>query len=235
MAAVKDGNEGLYELVLRDENGAVSGVTRPGAIRLNMAFGDARLLFKGWTQDLSALHTDRLATVVLPRLIATNDVLRVGVKTVAAASYFWLQKTGNGTVTKLPTQTGPRLSFKDVIRLKGDYVLSISTAGASRRLTFQVLSFATTSGTATGLVAPVGGAADFAVGASGSIGGYRWWKRVAGVDTELVAAGSSPWLTLDKAAFTDEGSYYVEVLPAALGGASVQSTPVLLDVVPLGE
>jgi hypothetical protein len=110
-----------------------------------------------------------------------------------------------------------------------------------------VLSFATSSGTASGLVAPVikyapealvvpvGGAANFAVGATGSIRGYRWWKRVAGVDTELVAAGSSPWLTFDKAAFGDEASYYVEVLAAAPGGASVKSTAVPLDVVPLGE
>ena len=247
VAAVKDVNEGVYELVLRDENGDVSEVTRPGAIRLNLSLGEARLLLKGWTQDLSSLQTDLLATVVLPTGIAPNEVLRLGVKTAAAATYSWLHKTGNGTVTRLPTQTGPTLNFKDVIRLKGYYVLTITTAGVSRSLTFQVLSFATSSGTASGLVAPVityapealvvpvGGAANFAVGASGSVGGYRWWKRVAGVDTELVAAGSSPWLTFDKAALSDEASYLVEVLAAAPGGASVKSTAVPLDVVPLGE
>jgi hypothetical protein len=214
---------------------------------LNLAFGDARLLLKGWTQDLSSLQTDLLATVVLPTSIATNEVLRVGVKTAAAATYSWLHKTGNGTVTKLPTQTGPVLNFKDVLRLKGYYVLTISTAGVSRSLTFQVLSFATTSGTATGLVAPVityapealvvpvGGAADFVVAATGSVGGYRWWKRVEGLDTELFAAGSSPWLTIDKAALSDAGDYYVEVLDAAPGGTPVRSDPVRLDVVPPGE
>jgi hypothetical protein len=247
VAAVKDVNEGLYELVLRDENGDVSEVTRPGAIRLNMAFGDARLLLKGWSADLSLLQTDLLATVVLPTSLATNDVLRIGVKTAAAATYSWLHKTGNGTVTRLPTQTGPVLNFKDVIRLKGYYVLTISTAGVTRSLTFQVLSFATTSGTASGLVAPVityapealmvpvGAAADFAVATTGSVGGYRWWKRVGGVDTELFAAGSSPWLTIDKAILGDAADYYVEVLHALPGANSVKSVPVPLEVVPLGE
>jgi hypothetical protein len=117
----------------------------------------------------------------------------------------------------------------------------------TRSLTFQVLSFATTSGTASGLVAPVityapealmvpvGAAADFAVATTGSVGGYRWWKRVGGLDTELVAAGSSPWLTIDRAALSDAADYYVEVLDAASGAASVNSVPVPLAVVPLGE
>ncbi len=245
--AVKDVHEGLYELVLRDEYGVLSVVTRPGAIRLTMAFGDARLLLKGWSVDLSSLQTDLLATVVLPLSIAPNDVLRIGIKTASAATYSWIHKTDNGTVTKLPTQTGPVLNFQNVVRMRGYYVLTISTAGVSRNLTFQVLSFATANAKASGwaapvityapeaLVVPVGGAADFAVAATGSVGGYRWWKRVGGLDTELVAAGSSPWLTIDKANLSDAADYYVEVLATASGVASVKSEPVRLEVVPLGE
>jgi hypothetical protein len=247
VAAVKDANEGIYELVLRDEKGDVSEVTRPGAIRLNMSFGDARLMVKSWSMDLSLLQTDLLATVVLPTLISPNEVLRVGVKTAAAATYSWIHRSGNNTVTRLTNQTGPTLNFKEVIRLKGYYVLTITTAGTTRNLTFQVLSFATANGTAgalappaityapEALAVPVGSAADFAVVAIGGVGGYRWWKRVDGVDTEVVNAGSGPWLTFDKVAPSDAASYYVEVLDASPGGASIKSEPVLLEVLPLGE
>jgi hypothetical protein len=55
------------------------------------------------------------------------------------------------------------------------------------------------------------------------------------VDTELFAAGSSPWLTIDKAVLGDAADYYVEVLDAAPGATSVKSVPVPLEVVPLGE
>jgi hypothetical protein len=82
---------------------------------------------------------------------------------------------------------------------------------------------------------PVGSAADFAVVAIGGVGGYRWWKRVDGVDTEVVTAGSGPWLTIDKVAPSDGARYYVEVLNASPGGAPIKSEPVLLEVLPLGE
>jgi hypothetical protein len=71
--------------------------------------------------------------------------------------------------------------------------------------------------------------------AIGGVGGYRWWKRVDGVDAEVVNAGSGPWLTIDKVAPSDGASYYVEVLDASSGGVSVKSEPVLLEVLPLGE
>jgi hypothetical protein len=247
VAAAKDAHEGVYELVLRDEYGVVSQVTRPGALRLSLAFGDARLLIKGWTQDLSNLQTDASATVVLPSTIANNEVLRIGVRTAAAATYSWIHRSGIGTVTRLSSQTSPSLNFKDVIRLRGFYVLTITSAGVTRSLTFQVLSFASTPGTPSGLLAPVityapeglvvplGSAADFAVSATGSIGGYRWLKQSNGIETEIVSAGSSPWLTIDRTTSGDEAYYRVEVLSAEPGGASVKSSPVFLNVLGPGE
>jgi hypothetical protein len=247
VAAVKDANEGIYELVLYDENGNESEVTRPGAIRLSLTYGDARLMLSGWTRDLSSLQTDPLATTVLPASVSPNDVLRVAIKTAGPASYSWIHRTGNGTVTRLTSQTGPALSFKDVIRVKGYYVLTVTTGGVSRTLTFQVLSFATAvagsldnakpvlSYRPEPLLVPVGGAADFGVVATGNVGGYRWFKRVNGVDTELVSAGSSPWLTIDKVALSDEAEYWVQVVNVIPGGAPENSDPVLLDVKLPGE
>ena len=247
--ATKDVHEGIYELVLRDEFGVVSETTRPGAIRLNLAFGDARLQLKGWSLDLSMLQTDLLATVVLPLSIAPNEVLNIGVKTAAPATYSWLHRTGNGIITRLPTQTGPVLNFKDVVRLRGYYVLTITTAGVTRSLTFQALSF-TTSNLGTGalvaplityppepLTVPVGSPADFGVVATGSVAGYRWGKIVGGLDTELFAVGSSPWLTFDAVTQQDAGTYFVEVLdanPANPVDPSLRKT-VVLSVVPAGE
>jgi hypothetical protein len=247
VAAAKDTNEGLYELRLKDFEGKACETTLPCAIRLNLAFGDARLLLKGWSQDLSSLQTDLLATVVLPTAVPPNDTLRLGIRTAGAATYAWVHKSGNGTITRLTTQTGPNLSFKDVIRLKGYYILTVTTGTVTRSLTFQVLSFATTNIGTGGLTAPtitynpesltvpLGCAADFGVTAIGSVRGYIWWKRVGTVETALTAAGSSPWLTIDKVALSDGASYYAEVLSADPLGASVKSTPAVLEVVPPGE
>jgi hypothetical protein len=247
--ATKDVHEGIYELVLRDEFGVVSETTRPGAIRLNLAFGDARLLLKGWSLDLSVLQTDLLATVVLPSSIAPNEVLNIGVKTAASATFSWVHRTGNGIVTRLPTQTRPILNFKDIIRLRGYYVLTITSAGMTRTLTFQALSF-TTSNVGTGalvapvityppeaLTVPVGSAAAFAVAASGSVAGYRWGKTTDGVDNELFTVGSSPWLTFDSVTPEDAGTYFVEVLdanPANPVDPLLRKT-VALSVVPIGD
>ena len=245
--AVKDTHEGLYEMRLKDFEGNACETTLPCAIRLNLALGDARLLLKGWTQDLSALQTDLLATVVLPTGVHPDDILKVGIKTAGPATYSWIHKTGNGTTTRLTTQTGPTLNFKEVIRLRGYYVLTVTTGTTTRSLTFQVLSFATTNIGTGGVTAPtitydpeslsvpVGGGAAFAVTAVGSVRGYVWWKKVGTVETALSAVGSSPWLAFDKVALSDEASYYAEVLSADPLGASVKSLPAVLEVVPAGE
>jgi CheY-like chemotaxis protein len=192
-------------------------------------------------------QTDLLATVVLPSAVPPDDILKVGIKTSGPATYSWIHRTGNGTTTRLTTQTGPTLNFKDVIRLKGYYLLTITTGVTTRTLTFQVLSFATTNIGTGGVTAPaitydpesltvpLGGAAAFAVTASGSVRGYVWWKKVGAVETALTAVGSSPWLALDKVALTDEASYYAEVFSADPLGASVKSAQAVLEVVPAGE
>jgi hypothetical protein len=247
VAAVKTANEGLYQLVLRTEDGALSEETRPAAIRLNLSLGEARLTLKGWTYDLSPLQTDLLSSVVLPMSIAPNEVLRLGIKTASAATYAWQYRSGNGTVTRLSSQTGPNLNFAEVIRLKGFYIVTITTGGTSRSITFQALSFATSAAAVSGLTPPVisyapeslvvpqGASAGFTVSATGSVGGYRWFKRVGGVDVEVLAAGSSPWLIIDKVASTDETEYSVEVLSAVPGGASATSKSASLTVVPTGD
>jgi hypothetical protein len=251
LAAVKEADEGVYELVLRDENGEFSEATRPGAIRLNIALGEVRLLLKNWNQDLSSLQTDPRATVVLPTLIQRNEVLRVGVKTAAAAKYSWSHRAGNGTITQLPSQKGPTLNFNDVIRLKGYYTLTITTAGVSRNVVFLVLSFVTTSGTATSrgtpvithepkaLVVPEGAPANFAVTASGDVGRYAWWRRVNGKQPELLSDGASPWLTIDRVSSDPEdeheADYWVEVFDMVTGLKADESVPVSLDVDRLGD
>ena len=245
--AVKDTHEGLYEMRLKDFEGNACETTRPCALRLNLAFGDASLLLKGWTQDLAILQTDLAATIVLPSAIPPDDILKVGVKTASPATYSWIHKTGNGTITRLTTQTGPTLNFKEVTRVKGFYILTVATGSITRNLTFQALSFATTNiGTAgvtapvitydpESLTVPVGGAADFAVTATGSVRGYVWWKKVGIVETALTAVGSSPWLVFDTVTLSDEASYYAEILSADPLGASVKSAPAVLTVVPVGE
>jgi hypothetical protein len=247
---IKDEHEGAYELVLRDESNAVSETTRPGAIRLNMSLGEAQLLLRPWKLDLSPLQTDLLASVVLPSSIAPNDILHVGVKTAESATFSWTHRTGNGTITRLTTQKGPSLNFKDVIRLKGFYVLTITSGGSSRSITFQALSFATTNVSTVGLqaaaitqepkslVVPPGGDACFAVFTSGNVARYRWMQRKDGVDTEVIGADSSPWLTFEDVVKQDhEGTYFVEVYDAHPDFSSLplRSVPVTLEVVPSGE
>jgi hypothetical protein len=245
VASVKDGNEGLYELKMTNEIGSCT--TRPGAIRLNLAFGEARLLLRNWAQDLSGAQADPLTVIALPSSIAPNDILNVGIKTTAPATYSWLHRTGNGTVTKLSSQTGPSLNFSQVIRLKGFYVLTITTGGITRSLTFQAYSFSTTN-LGTGALAPVqiryapeeltvpeGGTAAFGVVATGSITGYRWWKKVDAVETELVGFGTGPWFTFDAVKPTDAAEYFVEVIDANPLNPPAESAPVRLNVLPVGE
>jgi hypothetical protein len=246
VAAVKDANEGLYELVLRTEDGAFSEATRPGAIRLTLSLGEVRLSLKDWSLNLSPLQNDQAASVVLPAAIATNDVLRLSLKTSSPATYSWHYRSANGTVTKLPTQVGPTLNFSQVVRLRGYYVLTIKILGVSRSISFQTISFSSGPAPTAGvppdisyapesLVVPVGASAGFAVSATGNVGGYRWFKRVGGVDKELVDAGSTPWLTIDKAALGDTAEYLVEVFSAITGVGSRTSEAASLVVVPLGE
>jgi hypothetical protein len=247
VAAVKEASEGLYELRLRDFAGNPAG-TLPAVIRLNLSLGDARLLLRGWRQDISNLQSDSLATVVLPSGVAANEMLSVGLRTSAPATYSWIHRTGIGTVTKLSGQTSPTLNFKDVVRLRGFYVLTVSTGGTNRNITFQVLSFATTN-LATGGVAapsvsnpksvavPVGWSAAFGVSTTGGVRGYTWWKQQDGlVDKALTGVEASPFLIIDNVSLADDGTrYYVEVFSADPSGASVKSLPASLDVVPSGD
>jgi hypothetical protein len=247
VAAVKDVDEGLYEMRLKDFDGNDCEPTRPCALRLNLTFGDARLLLRNWSQDLSALQADPLAIIPLPSGLAPDDVLRVATRTTTPATFSWIHRTGNGTVTRLTSQTTSSLNFKEVIRLKGFYVLTVTTASGVRSLTFQAYSFTTGNLGTAGVVAPVitynpesvavplGGSAAFGVNVSGTVRSYIWWKKVGAVETPLSAVGSTPWLVFDNVALTDEASYYVEVFGADPLGASVKSLPADLDVVPQGE
>jgi hypothetical protein len=250
VAAVKDSDEGLYELKLIGANGQANDTTDPAAIRLNMAFGEARLLRGTWKMDLSQVQTDASATVVLPSSVPPNDMLSVGIKTAAPATFSWIHRSGIGTVTRLTSQTGPVLNFKDVVRLRGFYVLTVTAGGTSRSITFQALSFASQSSATAppdvsgvtfltpSLTVSVGGAADFAVTASGSIAGYRWWRKKGAVETQLVNVGFSPWLTIDSVTLDDDNTeYFVEVLSAVPGAQPVRSPlpNASLDVVAVGD
>jgi hypothetical protein len=139
--------------------------------------------------------------VVLPTSVPPDDILRVGIKTSGPATYSWIHKTGNGTTTRLTTQTGPTLNFKDVIRLRGYYILTVTTATTTRSLTFQVLSFASTPIGTGGVTAPTitydpeslsflwAEVPPLESARPGSIRGYIWWKKVGTVETPL-----PPWV-----------------------------------------
>jgi hypothetical protein len=81
---------------------------------------------------------------------------------------------------------------------------------------------------------PEGGAAAFGVELDGLIARYHWWKRdFAGVEGILGWARSAPWLAIDAATKSDEGSYWVEAVD--FFGRSAHSNPADLNVVPDGD
>jgi hypothetical protein len=248
VASVRETTEGLYELRLTDFAGRPAG-TLPAVIRLNVSLGSARLLLGGWSQDISNVQSDSMATVVLPSSVAPNDMLSVGIRTAGPASYSWIHRSGIGTVTRLTSQTSPTLNFKDVVRMRGFYVLTVNTGGTTQNITFQVLSFAKgdITGVAKGLsvsnpksvVVTEGWSAAFWVAATGAVRGYTWYKEgVGSVAKALTGLEASPFLILDNVSMTDDlTSYYVEVFNAdpAANPNSVKSLPAFLDVVPRGD
>jgi hypothetical protein len=248
VASAKDSDEGLYELQMTGLTSGAKRKTNAGAIRLNMAFGEAVLLRgKTWKVDLSNFQTDSMATVLLPSLLPRNEMLSVGIKTAAPATFSWIHRSGIGTVTRLTNQTGPILRFNEVVRMRGFYVLTVTAGGVSRSITFQAISFSSLDSISQpdavsnvnivpspSLVVSVGGMANFAVNASGSVAQYRWYRKKGTLVTELVSAGSNPWLTFDPVAADDiDVKFYVEVTGA--GGDMVRSSESSLNPIPVGD